>query len=148
MASSIMRGGGRAALRGATRVGQHLFPEALITGGKKAGMGAGKAWGGEEIQNQLRMYDRDVIDPGMEMMPEFLKTENEYGKIASELGGEQLGLLKYIQDKTIQPWMDLGYDGYKQLRDWDGKITQAPRPRPSRTGHRVSEEDQVPKGLL
>jgi len=41
---------------------------------------------------------------------------------------ETLGLLKYAQDNTIQPWMDLGHSGYQKFKNWDGLIPKATKP--------------------
>jgi hypothetical protein len=104
MGSSVFRTLGR----GAAAAGRHLFPDALVTGAKKGAFSAGGEYGTDFLKDQIKMYDRDVIEPGRQMMPDFMKFDNKAAQIGSDLAAEQLGLLKYIQDKTIKPWLDLG----------------------------------------
>jgi hypothetical protein len=93
--------------RGALSAGRHVFPDILVTAGKKGAMETGSEYGNGFIKDQVKMYDRDVIEPGRQMMPDFMKFDNRAAQMGSDLAAEQLGLLKYIQDHTVQPWIDL-----------------------------------------
>ena len=130
--------------------GVHLLKELPVLAAKKGLIGAadankddiGNFWSGE-----FDKYYRDVVNPGVDMLWDERGTDYnvggfDVGRFGKEMVGEQLGLLKYVQDRTVQPWIDLAYDGYKNLRDRRSGDTKNARPSTRGAGTRVSKENK------
>ena len=117
-----------------------LIRQAMQSGAKAAASNAIIAGmdssGVKMLQDQVRGYERDVIEPGIGMLPWKNNSEYPVFQLGTEIIGEQVGLLKYIQDKTIQPWIDLAKRGYGELNRNQNAGLLAKRDGPRRGGAR------------
>ena len=112
-----------------------LIRQAMQAGAKAAASNATIAGmdssGIRMLQDQVRGYERDVVNPGIDMLPWKNNSEYPVFQLGTEILGEQVGLLKYMQDNTIQPWIDLVKRGYGELnrRHDTGLISKRDGPR-------------------
>ena len=139
-----------AASRVAMGVGKHALSEAALLAAKKASMKGLEATGNSFLMDQVDQYKRDVIKPGVDMLPWNTEGNDSMSVmgLTNETIGEQLGLLKYIQDNTVQPWIDLaqrGYDGFNERHE-SGLLADRSKSRRLGQGGRVSEKPPVQKG--
>ena len=124
-----------------------LLRQAMGTGMKAAGQNAVIAGmdssGVRMLEDQVRGYERDVIDPGMRMLPWNTNSGYPIFQLGNEILGEQVGLLKYIQDNTVQPWIDLAKRGYGELsrRNKTGRTAQRNGPRRGGARGRPGQKD-------
>lgn len=125
----------------ASRAGRHALREAALIAAKKASMKGIESTGAKMLIDQVDMYDKGVIDQGVSMLPWDTDTDNVFLGAGNEVIGEQVGLLKYIQDKTVQPWIDLAKRGYGELnRKHDaGLLAKRDGPRRGSAGGRPSQ---------
>ena len=54
------------------------------------------------LEDQVKQYERDIVKPGIRMLPWENTSEYPIFQLGTEILGEQVGLLKYIQDKTLK----------------------------------------------
>ncbi len=125
----------RQALQSGTKA---ALQNATIAGMASSGVGL--------LEDQVKQYERDVVNPGIRMLPWENTSEYPIFQLGTEIIGEQVGLLKYLQDKTIQPWIDLAKRGYGELRERNesGRSGDTKNTRPSTrgAGPRVSEKNK------